>query len=276
MHDVGDGDEVGSAGEDLLKCRGSRGCGWHDGPDGPGRWTAAAHPGRNRRAYNRRVEPSTRFGDLTVATFVDRLASAQPVPGGGSAAAVAASLAAGLVAMVASLSQDRPKYAAHASLHAEAIEAGRRLVEQCLALADEDATAYAAFGAATKLPRETEHEREVRDAAIRQAARTASQAPFRTVQACAEIVGWAEALAGRSNRNASSDLEVSARLAVAAARSAAANVFVNLPSIGDEAAARELLVRTEELADEIERQADHTREAVRSGETRDPLEAGPA
>jgi glutamate formiminotransferase/formiminotetrahydrofolate cyclodeaminase len=219
------------------------------------------------------VEPSTRFGDLAVAAFVDRLASAEPVPGGGSAAAIAASLAAGLVAMVASLSQDRPKYAAHAALHAEAIGAARGLADRFLELADEDAQAYAGFGAAMKLPRDTDHERGVREAAIRQAARAASQVPFRTVQACAEVVAWAEALAGRSNRNASSDLEVAALLAVAASRAAAANVYVNLPAIGDEVAARELHRSTEELADEIERNADRTREVVRGGESREPLEA---
>jgi glutamate formiminotransferase/formiminotetrahydrofolate cyclodeaminase len=222
------------------------------------------------------VEPSTRFGDLTVAAFVDRLASADPVPGGGSAAAIAGSLAAGLVAMVASLSQDRPKYAEHAALHAEAIEAGHELATRFLSLADEDATAYAAYGAAMKLPRDSDAERQTRDAAVRQAARGASDVPFRTVQACAEVVGYAEALAGRSNKNASSDLEVAALLSVAASRAAAANVYVNLPAIGDEGASRMLLVRTEELADEIERQADMLKEVVRSGEPREPLAAGPA
>jgi glutamate formiminotransferase/formiminotetrahydrofolate cyclodeaminase len=222
------------------------------------------------------VEPSTRFGDLTVAAFVDQLASAAPVPGGGSAAAIAGSLAAGLVAMVASLSQDRPKYAAHAALHEDAIAAGRGLATRFLELADEDAAAYAAFGAAMKLPRETDHEREVRTAAISQAARVAAEVPYRTVQACAEVVGWAESLAGRSNRNASSDLAVAALLAVAASRAAAANVYVNLPAIGDESASRELYRRTEGLADDVERLADRTRELVGSGEERDPLKAGQA
>jgi methenyltetrahydrofolate cyclohydrolase len=219
------------------------------------------------------VEPSERFGDLTVAAFVDRLASAEPVPGGGSAAAIAASLGAGLVAMVASLSQDRAKYAAHAALHAEVIPAARALAEQFLALADEDAAAYAGFGAAMKLPRATEHERDVRSAAISQAARAASLVPFRTVQACADVVAYAEALAGRSNSNASSDLEVASLLAVAAARAAAANVYVNLPSIGDETATRELLRSTEELTTDIERLASRTREIVRGGESREPVKA---
>ena len=51
---------------------------------------------------------------------------------------------------------------------------------------------------------------------------------------------------------------------------------MNLPAIGDDGASRMLLVRTEELADQIERQADILKEVVRSGEPREPLEAGRA
>ena len=226
------------------------------------------------RHYNRRVEPSSSFRDLTVGAFVDRLASAEPVPGGGSAAAVAGSLSAALVAMVASLSEGRPKYAEHAALHAEAGESARALADQFLFLADEDAEAYAGFGAATRLPRESDAERATRSAAIRQAARSASDVPYRTVEACLEVVALAEALAGRSNRNASSDLEVAALLAVAASRAAAANVYVNLPSIEDEEASRELLEATDRLVGDIDRLASQTREIVRSGEAREPIETG--
>ncbi len=217
-----------------------------------------------------------RFRDLTVADFVHKLASAEPVPGGGSAAAIAASLGGALVAMVASLSEGRPKYAEHAALHAEAIAAGNALADRFLALADEDSDAYAGYGHAMKMPRDTDEERDARAAAIRAAAHKSSMAPFRTVQACLEMVAMAEALAGRSNKNASSDLEVASLMAVAASHAAAANVFINLPSIGDESVAQDLLARTELLVDEIDRVAARTREAVRSGESRDPLPANPA
>jgi formiminotetrahydrofolate cyclodeaminase len=177
--------------------------------------------------------------------------------------------------MVATLSEGRPKFAEHDALLSEALAAGRELADRFLALADKDAEAFAGYAAALKMPRETDEERERRAAAIRAAARAASLAPFRAVEASLEVVTLAEALAGRSNKNASSDLEVAGLMAVAAARAAAANVYINLPSMGDEIEARDLFTRTEELAGEIERLSAETREVVRSGETRDPLD-GPA
>ena len=216
--------------------------------------------------------PATAFRSLTLDAFLERLASSEPVPGGGSASAVAASLGASLITMVASLSEGRPKYAEHAALHAEAKAAGSELAKRFLTLADEDADASAGFSAALKLPKETDEDRAARRRAVSDAARVASDVPLACVEACLELVAYAEAMAGRSNRNASSDLEVAAVLAKAAATGAAANVLVNLPSIDDEAYAGELTVRVKTLLDDVERTADATRQLVRDGEPREPLD----
>ncbi len=210
-----------------------------------------------------------RFGDLTLDEFVARLGSADPVPGGGSASAVAAALAAALVTMVARLSRGRPKYAAYEATHIHAEASGEEAARAFLRLADEDAAAYAAFSAAMKLPRETEDEKAVRTEALRVAARGAARVPLETVRACRRLASDVESMAGRSNLNAASDVRVAALLVEAAANGAAANVLVNLPSIGD---AEFEMATTDEVMDHlraIDELASRAREVAGSGHLRD-------
>jgi formiminotetrahydrofolate cyclodeaminase len=214
-------------------------------------------------------DASRPFGDLTLSEFVDRLASDAPVPGGGSASAVTASLGAALVAMVAQLSRRGP-LAQHAAAHDRAEAMGRRLSARLLELADEDARAYGKFAAASKLPRSTPEESEARAAAKRSAAWQATEVPLRCLEACLEVEQAAELLAGRCNLNASSDLTVASLLAEAGARGAAANVRVNLPSVGDERWAAETDRRVAELLEQLTVIATSCREVVASGRMREP------
>jgi formiminotetrahydrofolate cyclodeaminase len=216
------------------------------------------------------VHQSERFRDLTIGEFLERLSSAEPVPGGGSAAAVAGSLAAGLVSMVAQLSR-RQQLLQHSHLHDFAESEGQRLAVRLLQLADDDAAAYAAFAAALKLPRATLEESEARAAAKRRAARIAAEVPLQTVEVCLEVMKVAEALAGRCNVNASSDITVASLLAEAAAAGAAANVRVNLPSLGADRWVEDAEARLEGLLAELEELAESCRMVVASGTVREPV-----
>lgn len=215
-------------------------------------------------------DETTPYADLTLAEFNERLASAEPVPGGGSASAVAASLAASLVTMVAELSK-RPKYMEHSALHSKVEIDGRELAAKLLRLADEDAASYGAFAAALKLPRETDDERETRSTAMRAAARVASEVPMQCVETCLEVILAAESLAGRCNQNASSDLTVATLLGEAAAKGAAANVRVNLPSVGDDAWAADMEARVAEILERIASAGQSCRSIVASGGLRGPV-----
>jgi methenyltetrahydrofolate cyclohydrolase len=176
---------------------------------------------------------TTSFSQLPLGDFLSRLASADPTPGGGSASAVAGAMAASLLTMVAALSMDRPKYAPYASTLERAAAVGTAMRARLLALADDDARAYDAFAAALKLPREAPGQVAERTSAIQTASRAATAVPMEVVRACRTVADELESLAGRSNLNAASDLVVAALLIDAAARGAAANVFINLPSVGD-------------------------------------------
>lgn len=215
------------------------------------------------------------FRDLTLAEFSGRLAGSEPVPGGGSASAVSAALGASLVAMVANLSTGRPKYSQHSELYAMAEPSASRLADALFGLADEDAAAYAACAFALKLPREAFADKDYRDEQVRAAAQVAAEVPLRCVERCLDVLVLAEALAGRSNVNASSDLRVAALLAEAAGNGAAENVLVNLPLIGTNDWTKATAARVGVLRAELAATAGQVHALVASGERREPLASLP-
>ncbi len=90
--------------------------------------------------------------EMGLGDFAQALASGDPVPGGGAAAGVVGALGASLTAMVVRLSLGRPKYAEHAALHQEALEASDAARVRFLELAEADAAAYAAYRLVLEAP----------------------------------------------------------------------------------------------------------------------------
>lgn len=205
---------------------------------------------------------STSLAELTLGELTAALASSAPTPGGGSAAATAASLGASLIAMVARLSQCRPRYEAHAQLHAEALAAADAGRVRLLRAADDDAAAYAAYREARQMPQATDAELSAREAASRATARVAVAVPLEVVQQCHNLIDVVERLAGRSSVAAASDLNVAALLLECAARGAAENALVNLPAVGDDAFATAITTEVEERLRHIQGAGARARERV--------------
>jgi formiminotetrahydrofolate cyclodeaminase len=171
----------------------------------------------------------TQLTDLSVQELLERLGSSDPVPGGGSASALAAAMGAALVAMVAELTIGRAEYVEHEEtvrhLRFDAIERRAELVS----LAQEDATAYDAVVQARRMPKDTEADKATRTEALGKAMVDAARAPLRAAVVAGEVLDLAERIAPIGNRNAVSDAGVGALLAAAGLRGALLNVRINLP-----------------------------------------------
>lgn len=200
------------------------------------------------------------FAGMTVTDLTAALAAASPTPGGGSAAALAGALGASLVAMVARLSQGRPRYQEHAERHAAALEAAETARLRLLELMDEDASAYGDYRKARQMPHGTDAEASARDAASRLAARGAASVPLAVVQACHGLIEVAEGMVGRSNVSAASDLGVAALLLECAAQGAAENAIVNLPAVEDDGFAAAVSSEVSERLRQIQGAAGRIRE----------------
>jgi formiminotetrahydrofolate cyclodeaminase len=170
-----------------------------------------------------------RLSELPARELLERLSTSAPVPGGGSAAALAGAMGAALVHMVVELTAGRPAAAGHEeSLDALRADAAR-LRDELLELAEVDALAYEDVVAARRLPRDSDAERVAREERIAAATRDATLAPLRTARAGATVLELAVRLAPIGNRNAITDAGVGGMLAATAIRGAALNVLINLP-----------------------------------------------
>jgi methenyltetrahydrofolate cyclohydrolase len=173
------------------------------------------------------------FADLTLATFLDDLASGKPAPGGGSAAALSGALGAALVSMVANLTIGKEKFKDVEPEMKEILAKSETLRHKLLAMIDDDVAAFNAYSAAAKLPKETDAQKTARSAALQKALINAVDPPMDTARACVEILDLCRPVADKGNVQAVSDAGVGALLAEAGMRSAALNVQINLGWIKD-------------------------------------------
>jgi formiminotetrahydrofolate cyclodeaminase len=146
-------------------------------------------------------------------TLLDALASDQPAPGGGSAAALVGAMAAALCGKVALLSDDGGSAAQAAAL-----------CRKLTALAEEDARLFKAALSELELRDD--------DFKLGRALEQAADAPLRIAEACADVAAVASALATGGAPALQADARSAAALAAGAARAAAVLVEVNLGASG--------------------------------------------
>jgi glutamate formiminotransferase / formiminotetrahydrofolate cyclodeaminase len=179
----------------------------------------------------------------TLDGWLEELAGGAPAPGGGSAAALAGTLAGALVAMVARLTRGRKAYAAVQQRVAEILAEAEALRAQLRRLVDDDATAYSRVSDAYKRRKDDPARTRAVDEALVGAART----PLALARGAVRLLSLAREIRTIGNRNASSDAMVAAALARAALAGAVENVRVNVAALSQPGLGSSLLEEAERL-----------------------------
>ena len=169
---------------------------------------------------------------LTARELLDRFASPDPTPGGGSAAALAGATAAALVAMVCRMPKSRTGDPGERARLDEALARASAAGDRLRKLVDEDSAAYQGVVAAYRLPKASDDEKAARKRAIDAAVSLATEVPLRTAEECLAVLDAARTAGADGNPNAASDARTASALAWAGVKGAAENVRINLGAAG--------------------------------------------
>ena len=169
----------------------------------------------------------------TLNGFLDELASSAPAPGGGSVAALAGALGASLTSMVCNLTIGKKKYADVESDLKKILVRAEDLRGQFTVLIDKDTAAFNKVMEAFGLPKNTEPQKALRAAAIKEATKEATLVPLEVMKHCIDALALAQEVASKGNANSISDAGVSALMLHAACEGAALNVKINLNALDD-------------------------------------------
>lgn len=183
--------------------------------------------------------------------FLEDLASSNPTPGGGSAAAFTAAEAAALVAMVCRVTVGKKAYAAvEAQMYAMIAEA-EELRAQLTTAVEEDAASFDGFLQALRLPKNTEEEKLLREEAMESATLVAARVPHRVAGLALRVLRLSRTAVEQGNLNAISDGASASYLAAAAIRGAGMNVKINRNSLKTPSTADALVADIAAYEDEI-------------------------
>lgn len=193
--------------------------------------------------------------DESIESYLGRLASGEPTPGGGATGALAVAEGAGLLAM-----------AARFSAAEEDARASEGLIAACLGLADGDERGFGAVAEAFGLPRDTPEARSRRSAAIQAALAEAVRPPRGIVDAAERALDLAERVLDAANPNVLSDVGAALGCVRGGLTAAAVTLETNLGPLRDESL--EGLLRTDvDRADRLVARADALLGRVRAAVT---------
>jgi glutamate formiminotransferase / formiminotetrahydrofolate cyclodeaminase len=205
-------------------------------------------PGKRIIEYMMADESVEPLAAMSVRSFLEALGSRSPAPGGGSAAAVMASMGAALGAMVGWMTYGKRKFEDRDAAIRALIPPLHQALTDLVPMIDADTNAFNDYMAAVALPSDTAERKAARHAAMQDGLRKAAEVPLRTMRIADSCWDAMLGMAEHGNPASRSDLEVGARALEAGIWGAYRNVAINLPQIEDEAFRKAKLAEAEALA----------------------------
>lgn len=198
----------------------------------------------------------------TTIEFLEKLASKEPVPGGGGASAAVGAFAAALGSMVANLTVGKKKYA---DVEAEVIkmqEQLQKLQQELVVFVDRDAEAFLPLSEAYRLPKNTKEEQEYKEKVMEEALYDASVLPVQMMETILKVMKILDELSGKGSRLAISDVGTGILFGQAALEGASLNVYINAGMMKERTRAEELIKHADALILEGKELKEHAYQIV--------------
>lgn len=173
----------------------------------------------------------TDFRELTCAEFSGQLASKEPIPGGGGAAALVGALGASLASMVSNLTIGKKKYAVYEEDLKQLVEKSEVLRAELLALVNKDAEAFEPLSRAYSIPKDDPD----RESVMEEGLRLACTAPMDIMRAADKAAQLLPELVEKGSVLAVSDVGCAAVFCKAAVQSASLSLYINTKAMKDRA-----------------------------------------
>lgn len=192
---------------------------------------------------------------ITFREFAERLASKEPTPGGGGAAAMCGVLGIALGSMVINLTVGKKKYAPVEEEMQELLKESGMLQEKMCDLINEDAVSFLPLAKAYSLPRNTPGQQAHRTEVLEEAMVQACKVPLEIMRTCGAAIDIIEKVAYKGSTMALSDAGAGTQMCMCAMEAASLNIYINAASMMNREAAGKLTEEADELIAEYRQSA---------------------
>jgi len=187
------------------------------------------------------------LASMTVRDFVELVGARTSAPGGGSVSALAASLGAGLGAMMGWMSYGSKKFVHLDSKMRKFIPPLHYSMKELISMIDADTNAFNDYMIAMRMPKHTDEEKKIRHGKMQDGLKKAVEVPLKVMRIADSCWEWMIEMSKYGNLSSASDLEVGAKCLETGIWGAFKNVKINLPQIEDEKYKSEVIKEGEKI-----------------------------